>query len=88
MGAGGTFEGSDGVFGRHRHAVERKRLRRLERDESVRRPANQVASLSQGDRLHVLGIPRVNVAEVAAVATLEPKTTRLPYEMIVVAILP
>ena len=34
-------------------------------------PADQVASLSAGGRLHVLGIPRVNLAEAAAVAILE-----------------
>lgn len=51
-------------------------------------PANQVARLSKGDRLHVLGIPRVNLAEVAALAAQDAATTTLPYEMIVVAVLP
>jgi len=52
------------------------------------KPADQVAGLSQGRRLHVLGIPRLNLAEVAEMATEEPTKTRLPYEMIIVAVLP
>jgi len=51
-------------------------------------PAKQVLTLSKGDRMHVLGIPRVNLSEVAAMATEEPTPTNLPYEMIIVAILP
>jgi len=51
-------------------------------------PAKQVLTLSKGDRMHVLGIPRVNLSEVAAMATEEPTATNLPYEMIIVAILP
>jgi len=49
-------------------------------------PACEVAKLSTGGRLHVLGIPRVNLSEVAVMATEEPVATRLPYEMIIVAI--
>jgi hypothetical protein len=51
-------------------------------------PANQVQTLKKGDRLHVLGIPRVNLAEVAAVQPGEPVEMNLPYEMIIIAILP
>lgn len=51
-------------------------------------PADQVAKLSKGDRLHVLGIPRVNLAEVDAMAGNEAVTAMLPYEMIIVAVLP
>ncbi|MFY9559804.1 MAG: hypothetical protein WAQ52_06190 [Terriglobales bacterium] len=50
------------------------------------RPACEVAKLSTGDRIQVLGIPRVNLSEVAVMATEEPATTRLPYEMIIVAV--
>ena len=50
------------------------------------RPACEVRKLSTGDRLHVLGIPRVNLSEVAVMATEEPATTRLPYEMIIVGL--
>lgn len=52
-------------------------------------PATAVAKLGKGDRLHVLGIPRVNLSEVMAAAK-QGKTvnTRLPYEMIIVAVLP
>src|SRR5205823_10930880 len=51
-------------------------------------PADQVVKLSKGDRMHVLGIPRVSLAEVAEMAMTEPVQTRLPYEMIIVAVLP
>ena len=51
-------------------------------------PAVQVAKLSKGDRLHVLGIPRVNLSEVAAIAGPGATRTHLPYEMIIVAVLP
>ncbi|MGA7292272.1 MAG: hypothetical protein WBW85_07025 [Terriglobales bacterium] len=51
-------------------------------------PAKQIQSMSTGDRVHVLGIPRVNLSEVTAMATSDPTTTTLPYEMIIVAILP
>jgi hypothetical protein len=51
-------------------------------------PAKQLQALSQGGRMHVLGIPRVNLAEVDAIATGQSVDTLLPYEMIIVAILP
>jgi hypothetical protein len=51
-------------------------------------PADQVQKLPKGGRLHVLGIPRVNLAEVETIATGDAVDTLLPYEMIVVAVLP
>jgi hypothetical protein len=51
-------------------------------------PAKQLASLSPGQRLHVMGIPRVNLAEVAAVSGGNPVDMALPYEMIIVAVFP
>lgn len=51
-------------------------------------PARQVKDLSEGDRLHVLGIPRVNLAEAVAIPKNAAMPTRLPYEMIIVAVLP
>jgi hypothetical protein len=51
-------------------------------------PADQVKALGKGDRLHVLGIPRVNLAEVAAVPAGDPVNMNLPFEMIIVAVLP
>jgi hypothetical protein len=52
-------------------------------------PADALNGLGKGDRLRVMGIPRVNLTEVVAAAT-SGKTvnTRLPYEMIIVAVLP
>jgi hypothetical protein len=50
-------------------------------------PAKQVQALSKGGRMHVLGIPRVNLAEVDAIATGGSVDTVLPYEMIIVGIL-
>jgi hypothetical protein len=54
-------------------------------------PANAVKNLGSGDKLHVLGIPRVNLNEVFEVASgLEigdSQTQPLPYEMIIVAVL-
>lgn len=41
-------------------------------------PATQVAILSKGDRLHVLGIPRVNLSEGAAIAAPEATRTASP----------
>lgn len=53
------------------------------------KPADEVAKLGKGDRLHVLGIPRVNLSEVMAAAQPgKSVNTRLPYEMIIVAVLP
>ena len=53
-------------------------------------PAKAITALAEGERLHVLGIPRVNLAEVAAIAADhvdDPVQVKLPYEMIVVAVL-
>ncbi len=54
-------------------------------------PANAVKNLDSGAKLHVLGIPRVNLNEVFAVASGldigEPQPQQLPYEMIIVAVL-
>ena len=50
------------------------------------RPACEVKKLTTGSRLHVLGIPRVNLSEVAVMATEEAAATHLPYEMIIVAV--
>lgn len=54
-------------------------------------PANRLLSFSRGERLHVLGIPRVNLAEVYAIALRNGATETpvpLPYEMIIAAVLP
>ena len=55
-------------------------------------PANKIATMSKGDTLHVLGIPRVNLNEVYAIANGmqghdEYAFGGLPYEMIIVAVL-
>ena len=54
-------------------------------------PADAVKDLKKGDKLHVLGIPRVNLNLVYAIASGlqgdEEYSESLPYEMIVVAIL-
>ena len=56
------------------------------------KPADKVATMSKGGKLHVLGIPRVNLNEVFAVANGlqghdEYSEGGLPYEMIIVALL-
>ena len=54
-------------------------------------PANRLLHLSHGERLHVLGIPRINLTEVYAVAQHNGATEvsmSLPYEMIIAAVLP
>jgi hypothetical protein len=56
------------------------------------KPADKIATMNKGDKLHVLGIPRVNLNEVYAIATGmqghdEYSEGGLPYEMIIVAIL-
>lgn len=51
-------------------------------------PAKALQKLAQGERLHVLGIPRVNLAEVATVASGKTVDIPLPYEMIIVAVFP
>lgn len=54
-------------------------------------PAEAVKNLKKGDKLQVLGIPRVNLNEVFAIASGlqgdEVFDEKLPYEMIIVAIL-
>lgn len=54
-------------------------------------PAKTVANLSAGARLHVLGIPRVNLERVSFMTAQQPGQpfqAKLPYELIVVAICP
>lgn len=54
-------------------------------------PADALTKLPKGERLHVLGLPRVSLAEVAAVADATgttPADVSVPYEMIVAAVLP
>jgi hypothetical protein len=54
-------------------------------------PADALLKLPKGERLHVLGLPRVSLAEVAAVADANgttPADVNMPYEMIVAAVLP
>lgn len=54
-------------------------------------PANRLLSLPSGGRLHVLGIPRVNLTEVYAIAQHNGAvevSPNLPYEMIIAAVLP
>lgn len=55
-------------------------------------PGDTIATMSKGDTLHVLGIPRVNLNEVLAIADGLPGHDEyafggLPYEIIIVAIL-
>ena len=53
--------------------------------------AEKVKTLKKGDEMHVLGIPRINlfeIAEIAKTAGAHGKKTNLPYEMIIVAQLP
>jgi hypothetical protein len=53
-------------------------------------PAAELQGLEKGDTLHVLGIPRVNLKEVMAVANkngANETVVPLPYEMIIVAVL-
>jgi hypothetical protein len=50
-------------------------------------PTKQLLNLSQGQRLHVLGVPRVDLAEIASVSG-DSVILSLPYEMIVVAVFP
>lgn len=54
-------------------------------------PADKLLALAQGEQLHVLGIPRVNLNEVFAITSKngkDPVDVKLPYEMIIAAILP
>ena len=53
--------------------------------------ADKVLALAKGEQLHVLGIPRVNLSEVAALTTKNGKKAvdvKLPYEMVIAAVLP
>lgn len=54
--------------------------------------ADELLKHSKGDTLHLLGIPRVNLSEVLAIASKNGTNTvqsvPLPYEMIVAAVLP
>jgi len=54
-------------------------------------PTTRLLHLSHGERLHVLGIPRMNLTEVYAIAQHNGATEvsiSLPYEMIIAAVLP
>ena len=54
-------------------------------------PAAHLQGLGKGDRLHLLAIPRVNLAEVSELLKTshgEEVSVNLPYEMIVVGVLP
>lgn len=56
------------------------------------KPADKIATMNKGEKLHVLGIPRVNLNEVYAVAMglqghEEYSEGGLPYEMVIVALL-
>jgi hypothetical protein len=50
-------------------------------------PARRLLSLERGQRMHVMGIPRVNLTEVAALSGDASIKMALPYEMIIVAVL-
>jgi hypothetical protein len=54
-------------------------------------PADKLLTLAKGEHLHVLGIARVNLTEVFAITSKNGKDAvdvKLPYEMIIAAILP
>jgi len=54
-------------------------------------PADKLLTLAKGDQLHVLGIPRVNLNDVFVITSKNGKNAvdvKLPYEMIVSAVLP
>ncbi len=56
------------------------------------KPGDKIATMKKGDKLHVLGIPRVNLNEVWAIVSGfqghdEYSEGGLPYEMIIVALL-
>jgi hypothetical protein len=54
-------------------------------------PADKLMTLAKGEQLHVLGIPRVNLNDVFAITGKNGTNTvevKLPYEMIIAAILP
>ncbi len=52
-------------------------------------PADRAKTLKKGDRLHVLGIPRVNLERISFLVSQtgnQPATKPLPYEMIIVGV--
>jgi hypothetical protein len=54
-------------------------------------PATKLLTLSKGDTIHVLGIPRVNLSDVSLIASQNGTNqvpVKLPYEMIIAALLP
>jgi len=53
-------------------------------------PAERVRNLTKGDRLHVLGIPRINLDLIWRFARdpVPPTVVKLPYEMIIVGVFP
>src|SRR5262249_50886509 len=51
-------------------------------------PAAKVHALKKGQRLHVLGIPRVNLAEADAIPPGHTLDVPMPYEIVVVAVFP
>lgn len=54
-------------------------------------PAGEIQGLKKGHTLHVLGIPRVNLSEVMAIANKNGNNETkvpLPYELIIAAVLP
>jgi hypothetical protein len=54
--------------------------------------AGQARHLGEGERLHVMAVPRVNLLEVQAIAAANKKSSpvkvHLPYELIIVAVYP
>ncbi len=51
-------------------------------------PERRVKNLHPGDRLHVLGVPRINLSAISQQqAKGKTVTTKLPYEMIIVAVM-
>lgn len=54
-------------------------------------PAAKLLTMSKGETVHVLGIPRVNLTEIFLIASKHgttPVSMKLPYEMIIAAVLP
>ena len=53
--------------------------------------ADAIKTARRGDRMHLLGIPRINLERIAFITAKTGRaqtTTRLPYEMIVVGVIP
>ena len=85
---------------RRRAKMLRQGIEQLLADQPLRRmifvkgspPGEKIATMSKGDSLHVLGVPRVNLNEVFAIANGmsghdEYAFGGLPYEIIIVALL-